>query len=167
MDTAFLDIPTTFENVLRKHLGTRLGKLNLAATFASLKVEDLAPLIEQCEKRLEIKVTDEEVKALKTPDDCIMLLRIHYAAKALSYIYHHGGNERHLRLTMLDVAALFPDRPDIENFIELRKANLMPELEKRVLSYVMRGGQLILNGESTRMLASRRLLKTTKPKTRP
>jgi hypothetical protein len=55
---------------------------------------------------------------------------------------YHNDESRTLRLTMVDILRLFADTPEIGHFDDLRRLNLLAELEARIASYVTAGGSI-------------------------
>jgi hypothetical protein len=62
--------------------------------------------------------------------------------------------EKSLRLTMVDVMRLFADRPDIRHFDDLRRLDLLGELEDRVAAYDAAGGNITFSSVNCFMLTT-------------
>lgn len=50
--------------------------------------------------------------------------------------------DRSIRLTMVDILRLFADRPEVRHFDDVRRLELLPQLESRVKAYVHAGGSI-------------------------
>ena len=79
--------------------------------------------------------------------------------KIIDRIYHKGHG-RYLKLTMLDIKRLFADKPEIDHFDDIRVADLMGELESRILKYVKAGGEIKHSSESSYSLVTLALLRS-------
>jgi len=62
--------------------------------------------------------------------------------------------EKTLRLTMVDVLRLFADMPHIRHFDDVRRLNLMGELEARVAAYDEAGGNMSFSSSNLFMLTT-------------
>lgn len=80
------------------------------------------------------------------------------------HIFHQvGGEDKELRLSMIDVKRIMHDHPSINHFVDLRNnESLMKTLLSRVEEYRRRGGRFVTNPDSLNIISSLEILDSIK-----